>query len=103
MFYNKNQKDTQRVLGGGEVNNTIAMKLITLRGSKSRKEVAKSVGISISALQMYENGRRIPRDDIKIRLANFYGVSVDYLFFSHLNHESCSGTNLKPTGTEGGN
>ena len=30
---------------------------------------------------MYENGQRIPRDDIKVKLARFYGVSVEYLFY----------------------
>lgn len=56
-------------------------KLISLRGDRSRMEVANEVGISVSALQMYENGQRIPRDDIKVKLARFYGVSVEYLFY----------------------
>ncbi|OYD08606.1 helix-turn-helix domain-containing protein [Paludifilum halophilum] len=59
----------------------IAQKLLHLRGDKRREEVAKAVGISVSALQMYENARRIPRDDIKVKLAGYYGVSVEELFF----------------------
>lgn len=69
---------------------SMANKLITLRGDKSREEVAVAVGISVSALQMYENGKRVPRDDIKIKLAKFYQVSVEYLFFDHQGHEMCS-------------
>ena len=60
----------------------MAKKLVSLRGSKKRSEVAKAVGISVSALSMYENGERIPRDEIKISLARFYGVSIEILFFA---------------------
>lgn len=56
-------------------------KLIALRGERSRFQVAEAIGISVSALQMYENGQRVPRDDIKVKLARFYGVSVEYLFY----------------------
>lgn len=60
----------------------IAEKLIKLRGNRSREEVAKAVQISTSALSMYENGSRIPRDEIKIRLAKYYGKSVQFIFFN---------------------
>lgn len=59
----------------------IAEKLVSLRGKKSLREVAEANGISISALSMYEAGNRIPRDEIKIRLANYYKVSVEELFY----------------------
>lgn len=59
----------------------IAEKLIKLRGEKSRDMVAKACGISVSALAMYEQGERIPRDDIKIRLAKYYESSVEFIFF----------------------
>ncbi|KFZ32270.1 XRE family transcriptional regulator [Anoxybacillus flavithermus] len=48
----------------------IAQTLINLRGDRSREEVAKSIGISVSALQMYENGQRVPKDEIKIKSLN---------------------------------
>ncbi|PFJ82554.1 helix-turn-helix domain-containing protein, partial [Bacillus cereus] len=38
----------------------VAKNLINLRNEKSREEVARAVGISVSTLQMYENGQRIP-------------------------------------------
>ncbi|KHF27819.1 helix-turn-helix transcriptional regulator [Geobacillus kaustophilus] len=60
----------------------IAQTLINLRGDRSREEVAKSIGISVSALQMYENGQRVPKDEIKIKIAQYYGVSVETIFFS---------------------
>lgn len=52
-----------------------------LRGEKTRKEVASAVGITERALKSYELGDRIPRDDVKQKLANFYDVTVTYLFF----------------------
>lgn len=60
----------------------IAETLVNLRGNRSREEVAKSLGISVSALQMYENGQRIPKDEIKLKIARYYGVSVESIFFS---------------------
>jgi len=60
----------------------VAKRLIELRSSKSQEEVANAVGISKSALSMYENAERIPRDEIKIRLAKYYGKTVQYIFFN---------------------
>lgn len=46
----------------------IGLRLLELRADKPRNEVAEAVTISVSALQMYETGQRIPRDEIKINL-----------------------------------
>lgn len=59
----------------------IAKKLTDLRGNESRARVAKDLGISVSALAMYETGARIPRDEIKKKIAQYYGVSVEEIFF----------------------
>lgn len=59
-----------------------AKKLSQLRGDKSQTAVAAAVGISTSALAMYENGHRVPRDEIKIALAKYYGTTVGELFFT---------------------
>ena len=56
-------------------------KLLGARGDKPREMVAASVGISVSALQMYECGKRMPRDEIKKRLADYYETTVGRLFF----------------------
>lgn len=59
----------------------VAEKLQRLRGERSREEVAKAVGVSISAIAMYENGERIPRDGIKLKIAEYYQKSVQEIFF----------------------
>lgn len=70
-------------------NAQIAANLRRLRGQQSRKDVAEALGISVSALQMYENGTRVPRDETKVRIAEYYKTSVSEIFFSHQPHEMC--------------
>lgn len=60
---------------------TIAERLVKARGSRKREEVAAAVGVSLSAIAMYENGERIPRDETKIKLAKYYNTTVQKLFF----------------------
>lgn len=68
---------------------TTAEKLVSARGEKSREEVANAVGVSLSAISMYENGARIPRDEIKVKLADYFGTSVQALFFDKDGHGLC--------------
>lgn len=44
-----------------------------------QQEVADKLGISRSAIGMYERGKREPNDEIKKRIADFFNCSVDYL------------------------
>ena len=59
----------------------VAKTLVELRGKEKREVVATACGISVSALAMYEQGERIPRDDIKIRIAKYYNRTVESIFF----------------------
>lgn len=59
----------------------IAETLVSLRGDKTQKEVSADLGISISALAMYEQGNRIPRDEVKIKISKYFGKSVQEIFF----------------------
>lgn len=45
----------------------------------SQAELAQRLGISASAVGMYEQGRREPAADILVLLARELGVTVDYL------------------------
>ena len=62
----------------------IGKRLLDLRtkSKKTGEEVAIACGISRSALTMYETGARIPRDEIKVKLASYYGASVESIFFT---------------------
>lgn len=55
----------------------IGEKLKTLRMQKelSISDVSKATGVSESTIYNYEAGYRVPRDEMKVKLANLYGVS----------------------------
>lgn len=56
--------------------------LRTLRGERSVAEVAKAVDVSNSSYIKYERGERVPRDEVKTRIARYYGSSVESIFFA---------------------
>ena len=45
----------------------------------SQAELAQRIGVSTSAVGMYEQGRREPSLDLVVRLAQELGVTTDYL------------------------
>ena len=60
----------------------IGQRLKALRGGKPLQEVADALCITVAALEAYEAGKRMPRDEVKISLANYYGVELSTLFFT---------------------
>lgn len=62
----------------------IGQRIKSLRESMnlSRDSFCKSVGITLSALSMYENGQRVPRDEIKVKIARTLNTSIETLFFA---------------------
>ena len=59
------------------------LKMLRLKKGLKQEELAKEIGVGVSAISMYEQGNRIPRDEIKIRLAKFFEESVEYIFFAN--------------------
>lgn len=45
----------------------------------NQSEFAKILGIANSTLSQYETGQRIPSDEIKLKIANYFKVTIDYL------------------------
>ena len=62
-------------------------KLRELRGDRSQREVAEALAISESAISMYECGERMPRDEVKLRFARYYGTTVESIFFDAKVHK----------------
>ncbi|MBC8568213.1 helix-turn-helix transcriptional regulator [Mogibacterium sp. NSJ-24] len=60
----------------------VSERLTKLRGDESQAKVAEVIGISASALSMYECGERMPRDEIKVKLAAYYKTTVEALFYA---------------------
>lgn len=56
--------------------------LIKLRGKRTQAQVAKALGISQSSYAMYETGMRMPSDEVKIKIAEYYKRTVQHIFFS---------------------
>ena len=61
----------------------IGKRLKDLRQQKgiTAEELGKALGISSSAINMYECGQRVPRDEIKIQIAVYFGCTVEDLFY----------------------
>lgn len=72
---------------------TLGERLKALRADKkiTMHDLAQKLGIGMSTISQYENGRREPNISIVKKLADFYGVTVDYLI---------SGKEEKPTKTD---
>lgn len=45
----------------------------------TQSEFGALFGVAKSTVCLYENGRNTPNDDIKIAIANYFSVSMDYL------------------------
>lgn len=60
----------------------IGKTLRELRGNKSIKEIAEAVGVGESTICMYESGARVPKDEIKIKLAKYFNESIEKIFFA---------------------
>lgn len=59
----------------------LAKNLLELRKARklSRQTVADAVQISAKTYERYENAEREPTASVLLALADFYGVSLDYL------------------------
>ena len=48
-------------------------------GYNSAQDFCNAVGISFNTYQNYESGKRVPTTEILCKLADFYGVTLDYI------------------------
>lgn len=60
----------------------IGIFLMTLRGDRTQKEVARALKISEPAIRYYESGKRTPNDDLKLAIANYFDKNVSEIFFA---------------------
>lgn len=61
--------------------NAIGIRLKSLRGDRTQEDVASALGITKSSWAMYERGERVPRDEVKIKIAQYFGKTVQALFY----------------------
>lgn len=55
------------------------IKLLREEASLTQAQLAEKLGIATSSISQYESGDRIPSDDVKIKMAKFFDVSLDFL------------------------
>lgn len=60
---------------------TLGEKLIALRGEKTRKQMAKEIGINVQIVQKWEKDYHYPRVEALFRLAKYYGITVSELLY----------------------
>ena len=62
---------------------TVAERIKEARLEKgyTQTDLAVICDISVSAVQMYEIGQRVPRDQVKVKIAEALGKPVQDLFF----------------------
>lgn len=62
----------------------IKANLVELRKSNniSRKQMAEDLGLSYHTISSYEEGVRIPRDEIKKQIAEYFDTTVQDIFFN---------------------
>ena len=61
-------------------------RLRQLRGDESQATIAAAVGVTKSAWAMYERNERVPRDEVKIRIAKHFHKTVGEIFFGDDEH-----------------
>lgn len=55
------------------------LKYLRLDKQISQTELAKQFNIARSTLSQYESNQRTPSDEIKLKIADYFNVSLDYL------------------------
>ena len=67
----------------------IGKRICDLRKSfgMTKRFMAESLGISYRSVCSYEYGQRIPGDEVKIKIANLFGASVESIFYADDNHK----------------
>lgn len=60
---------------------TKILRLRTYRENRklSLRDLAKELGVDHSTLSYWETGKKAPRAGNKMKIANYFGVSADYL------------------------
>lgn len=62
-------------------NNTSKLRELRKKRRFTVEECCDAVGVSPSAWRMYETGARVPRDEVKKKIAAFFDRTVQFIFF----------------------
>ena len=65
---------------------SVGEKLRALRGSETKESVAGKLGVTVSSWTKYERDERVPRDELKVKIASYFGTTVQNIFFEEKEH-----------------
>jgi putative transcriptional regulator len=72
---------------GGEIMKNIRFHLLREELAMTQEELANQIGISQSMVALIESGRRDPRRQLKIKIAKYFNVTVEWLFYEEINDQ----------------
>lgn len=62
------------------------LKYLRERKGLTQAAISRELGINSTTYNAWETGQNIPRDEMKVKIADFYGLSVGYIFFKPITH-----------------
>lgn len=57
----------------------VQIRQLRLSAGMTQRDLAQRINVGNTTLSQYESGSRVPSDEVKIKIASVFGVSVDYL------------------------
>lgn len=73
-------------MNGNEIGERIAA--LRKQFGMSKRAMAEMLQVSYSAACSWEYGLRVPSDEMKVKIANLFGTSVEAIFYSGKYHET---------------
>lgn len=89
VYYRRRLNKESQQRGGDNVSDNYIkdnLKFLRKRKGLTQTEVAKAINVGITTYNAWETGQNIPRDEMKVKIAEFYGLSVGYIFFKPIAH-----------------
>ena len=63
-----------------EINFAKTIKMLRNRKNLTQTDLANLLGVTKSAISAYENGDRQPSHDAIVKMANYFNVTIDYIY-----------------------
>lgn len=76
------------------------IKQLRLAAGMTQRELAQRINVGNTTLSQYESGARVPSDEVKLKIATVFGVSVDYLLGGTDSREPISPTPAPPSAAQ---
>ena len=73
---------------------------LRLSAGMTQRDLAQRINVGNTTLSQYESGARVPSDEVKIKIASVFGVSVDYLLGVTDSRELTSPTPTPPAAAQ---